>query len=192
MENNQNESKLKKHGLKIIIPILIVIVIAGIWFTKNQNKVPTKIEANLDKSPTTTESNPDFALHVTKKLDMEKLKSYGVPIIIDFGADSCIPCKEMAPVLEKLNQDLKGKAIIKFVDVWKYPELAQEYPLSVIPTQVFFDQEGKPYTPADAEGAQMKTYSSKDGKDHTFTTHEGKMTEEMILAVLKEMGMKDD
>lgn len=54
--------------------------------------------------------NPDFSLYVTEKIDLEKLKSYGLPIIIDFGADSCIPCKEMAPVLLELNAGLRGKA----------------------------------------------------------------------------------
>ncbi|OLN32939.1 Thioredoxin [Desulfosporosinus metallidurans] len=39
--------------------------------------------------------------------------------MIDFGADSCVPCKEMAPVLKKLNTEMQGKAIVKFVDVWK-------------------------------------------------------------------------
>ncbi len=48
----------------------------------------------------------------------------GFPIIIDFGADSCIPCKEMAPVLKKLNEEWQGKVIVKFVDVWKYPDAA--------------------------------------------------------------------
>ena len=180
MESNQKEDASKNRVLKIIVPILIIVVIGGIWFLKN-----------TDKSPITTNDNPDFALHVTEKLDLEQLKSYGLPIVIDFGADSCIPCKEMAPVLVKLNEELQGKAIVKFVDVWKYQELAEGYPISVIPTQVFFDKDGKPYTPADPQASRMNMYSLKDTNEHVFTTHEGGMTEEMVLAVLKEMGLEE-
>lgn len=38
----------------------------------------------------------------------------------------------------------------------------------------------------------MNMYSLKDTNEHVFTTHEGGMTEEMILAILNEMGMEDD
>ncbi|KJS88213.1 MAG: thioredoxin [Peptococcaceae bacterium BICA1-8] len=181
MEDKMQGAPSKGLAIKIIIPVLIVAVIGGIWFSKN-----TKTQA-LPGGDT----NPDFALHVTEAVDIEQLKSYGLPIMIDFGADSCIPCKEMAPVLVKLNKELQGKAIIKFVDVWKYQELAQGYPISVIPTQVFFDKDGKPFTPSDPEAMQMYMYSSRETNEHVFTTHEGGMTEEMILAVLREMGLEE-
>ncbi len=180
MEDKKRIKMNKGLSIKIIIPLLIVAVIVAIWFVKNN-----------DKLPEITSDNPDFALHVTEEIDLKKLKSYGLPIMIDFGANSCIPCKEMAPVLEKLNKELQGKAIIKFVDVWKYPELAQNYPISVIPTQVFFDKEGNPYTPSDPQVFQMNMYSLRDTNEHVFTTHEGGMIEEMILAVLKEMGLEE-
>ncbi|MGH4125041.1 MAG: thioredoxin family protein [Clostridium sp.] len=171
--------KFSKNVFKIMIPVLIVVAIGVIWYLKNSNKTPI-----------VKDDNPAFALHVTDSLDIEKLKSYGIPIMIDFGADSCIPCKEMAPVLKELNQELRGKVIIKFVDVWKYQSLAQGYPINLIPTQVFLDKEGKPYTPKDPEASKMKIYSSKDTKKHVFTTHEGGMTKEEILAVFKEMGVE--
>jgi len=171
--------KFSKNMSKILIPIFIVVAIGAIWYFKNSNKTPI-----------VKEDNPYFALHVTDSLDLEKLKSYGLPIMIDFGADSCIPCTEMAPVLKQLNEELRGKVIIKFVDVWKYQSLAEGYPISVIPTQVFLDKEGKPYTPKDPEASQMQMYSSKDTKEHVFTTHEGGMTKEQILKVFVEMGVK--
>lgn len=189
MENSQKESMFKKQALKIIIPILIIIAIGAIWLIKNSEQ-----QLTLDNTAVPDRSMSeaaDFSLHVTGELDLERLKSYGLPIMIDFGADSCIPCKEMAPVLAKLNEKLQGKAIIKFVDVWKYQKLAEGYPISVIPTQVFFDKNGKPYIPSDPQASQMKVYSLKDTNEHVFTTHEGGMTEEMIRATLKKMGLKE-
>jgi thioredoxin 1 len=170
---------MSKNLNKILIPVLIIAIIGIVWYMKNSNKTPIVIE-----------ENPAFALHVTDSLDLEQLKSYGLPIMIDFGADSCIPCKEMAPVLEELNEELRGKVIIKFVDVWKYQNLAQGYPISVIPTQVFLDKDGKPYKPKDPEASKMKMYSSKETEEHAFTTHEGGMTKQQLLAVFKEMGVE--
>ncbi len=177
--SNQIADKLKKGMvLKIIIPVLLVCIVAGIWVLKNNQK---DIPADAD--------NSDFALDVTKELDLDKLKSYGLPIIIDFGADSCIPCKEMAPVLKELNAELKGKAIIRFVDVWKYQELAQGYPIQLIPTQIFFDADGKPFKPEDPDAMQMNLYATKDTDEHVFTTHEGGLTKDQLLAILEEMGL---
>ncbi|MGH4118206.1 thioredoxin family protein [Clostridium sp.] len=171
--------KISKNIAKIIIPVLIVVAVGVIWYLKNLNKIPIVIN-----------DNSSFDLHVTDTLDIEKLKSYGLPIMIDFGADSCAPCREMAPLLVELNEELGGKVIIKFVDIWKYQSLAEGYPISVIPTQVFFDKHGKPYTPKDTKAFQMKMYSSKETNEHVYTTHEGGMSKEQLLAIFKEMGME--
>lgn len=179
--SDENTMKSKKEkAIKIIVPLILLCIVAGIWALKNFKKDIKSVGSD----------NPDFALLATEKVDLEKLKSYGVPIIIDFGADSCIPCKEMAPVLKELNQELQGKAIIKFVDVWKYKDLAEGYPLSLIPTQIFIDANGKPYKPKESENIKMNLYSNKDTSEHVFTTHEGGMTKEQLLSIMKEMGLK--
>lgn len=176
--SDENATKPRKGMLlKIVIPVLILCIIAGIWIIK-KNSNPGSGD------------NSDFALLVTEKIDLEKLKSYGVPIVIDFGSDSCIPCKAMAPVLKELNADLQGKAIIRFVDVWKYQGLAEGYPISVIPTQIFIDSSGKPYAPKGTESIEMKQYASKDKGELAFTTHEGGVTKEQLLSILNEMGLK--
>jgi thioredoxin 1 len=65
------------------------------------------------------------------------------PTVADFGARTCIPCKKMAPILEELNRELKGKANVTFTDVWSAPGIAQDYRIQMIPTQIFFDAKGK-------------------------------------------------
>jgi len=69
--------------------------------------------------------------------------SSGRPTVADFGARTCIPCKKMAPILEVLNLELKGRANVTFTDVWTTPGLAQDYRIQMIPTQIFFDAKGK-------------------------------------------------
>lgn len=186
MTSNSSKSIL----VKIVVPILIVVVIAGIWQVKNQTtgSDPDYNEAKISEEAANT--NPDFSLNITEEIDLEKLKSYGLPIIIDFGADYCNPCKEMAPVLQELNAELQGKAIVRYADVGKNQDLAKGYPLSVIPTQFFIDAGGKPYTPNNSEVLPLKIYTLQSTNEHVLTAHEGALTKEQLLAVLKEMGMK--
>lgn len=141
----------------------------------------------VPRQPERVESS---SLHVRSPIDYEALRFSGLPVLIDYGADSCIPCKEMAPVLAELNKTLEGKAIIRFVDVWKYRELAQGVPLQVIPTQVLFDAEGKPFTPPDSLQLGFKMYNTRDSNEHVFTTHEGGLDKDQMLAILTAMGMK--
>jgi len=204
------------------VTVAVLSIIAVIWFAKNRPETEASVtptvaaeqqasaaaqapvaesapaespEPAAEQEPAVAqkvEPNPDFSLYVTESLDLEKLKSYGLPIMIDFGADSCVPCKEMAPILKDLNARLQGKVIIRFVDVWKNPNLAEGYPIRVIPTQMFFDSEGEPYRPSDPDASGMLMYVLKDTQEHVFTAHEGGMTEEMILQGLREMGFSHD
>ncbi len=49
----------------------------------------------------------------------------------------------MAPILEELKQEYAGKFAVQFIDVWKNPDAGKEYEIQMIPTQIFFDAEGK-------------------------------------------------
>ncbi len=167
----------KSTWMKVAVLLLIALAIGSIWLVKQKNKNGQTVAGTL---------------LVTDSKELEGLRSLGLPVIVDFGADSCIPCKEMAPVLEELNRTLHGKAVVKFVDVWKYKDLAEGYPLRVIPTQFFFDKDGKPFTPSDAKKFQMLLYATEASKEHIFTAHEGGMTRDQLLAVLEEMGVRVD
>ncbi|MEI7940125.1 MAG: thioredoxin family protein [Verrucomicrobiota bacterium] len=88
----------------------------------------------LKKSKARTESNPASAgPAATAKL----------PKLLDLGAGKCIPCKMMAPILEELKQEYAGRMEVVFIDVWEKPEAAKPYGIETIPTQIFFDAEGK-------------------------------------------------
>ncbi|MFA5516137.1 MAG: thioredoxin family protein [Desulfuromonadales bacterium] len=67
----------------------------------------------------------------------------GLPRLVDVGADKCIPCKMMAPILEELKTEYAGQMDVEFVDVWKYREKAAQYGVQMIPTQIFYDASGK-------------------------------------------------
>jgi len=67
----------------------------------------------------------------------------GMPTMVDLGANECIPCKMMVPVMEKVEKKYRGKAAIVFIDVWKDKDQAKRFGIRAIPTQIFFDKEGK-------------------------------------------------
>jgi thioredoxin 1 len=66
-----------------------------------------------------------------------------LPRLVDLGAKTCIPCKMMAPILEELRSEHKGKLQVEFIDVWKNQSAGGQYGIRVIPTQIFFDPSGK-------------------------------------------------
>lgn len=170
----------KKKLVKIVVPVCIVLIILGIWMVKNTKP---DVEPTVD--------NKDFALEATN-IDLEALTSYKLPIIIDFGADSCVPCKEMAPVLKTLNAEMQGAAIIKFVDVWKNGDAANNFPIQVIPSQVFINANGKPYVPSNSmtdSGIEFTMHRNKETDEHTFTVHQGGLTEEQVRRILTDMGV---
>jgi thioredoxin 1 len=69
--------------------------------------------------------------------------SSGKPTVIDLGARTCIPCKKMAPILESLSGEYRGKASVLFIDVHEDQDAARKFRVQMIPTQIFFDAKGK-------------------------------------------------
>ena len=66
-----------------------------------------------------------------------------LPKLLDLGAGKCIPCKMMAPILEELKKEYVGRMNVEFIDVWQNPDAGKPYGIEVIPTQIFYDAEGK-------------------------------------------------
>lgn len=91
----------------------------------------------------------------------------GMVTMVDLGAASCVPCKMMAPILDKLEKRYSGKAAIIFIDLRYEREAARHFGIRAIPTQIFFDKTGQ------------EVYR-----------HVGFMSEKDIVAQLKAMGVK--
>ena len=171
--------------VKVLVPVLMICVVAGIWFTQNQEAEVQEKEESLAAAKT------EFPLNITS-VDLEALAEHELPIIIDFGADECVPCKQMAPVLVTLNEEMQGKAIVQFADVWKAPEAATGFPVQVIPTQVLVNADGTPYVPSDeiASTIEFMMYADRETEEHIFTAHQGGLTEEQMRLILADMGVK--
>ncbi len=160
----------KNKIFKIAVPLCMLMIVGAIWIFSNSSK------SDVD------------TLNLTS-VNLEELQSENLPIIIDFGADSCIPCKEMAPVLVKLNTEYLDEAVIKFVDVWKYPEASYGFPVQVIPTQIFINADGTPYVPSEDLGVEFIMYADVNTEEHIFTAHQGGLTETEMTLILEDMGV---
>lgn len=91
----------------------------------------------------------------------------GMVTVVDLGAKKCIPCKMMAPILEKVKKDYDGRAAIVFIDVWKHRSEAKRFRIQAIPTQIFYDRDG-----------------------NEVYRHVGFMDEAAIVARLRKMGVE--
>ncbi len=133
---------MNKLSRYIIIAILIAAVGVVLALKQNKTQSPT---------PQIEQTKPSAAL----------------PRLVDLGADKCIPCKMMAPILEELKTEYAAVLNVEFIDVWKNPDAGQKYAIRVIPTQIFYDASGK-----------------------ELFRHEGFFAKEDILAKWKEFGIE--
>ena len=98
--------------------------------------------------------------------ELKQALTSGKPVLVDFGANSCLPCRQMRPVLKEIAAEYSEKAKVLVIDVYKYQNLAREHKVLMLPTLVFFDSKGK----------------------ETFR-NVGLMEKEKIVGKLKEIGM---
>ena len=108
-----------------------------------------------------------LAAEATKVSPTNAPAKAALPRLVDLGADKCIPCKAMAPILKELKKEYAGRMDVEFIDVWKNPKAGKAYRIKLIPTQIFFDASGK-----------------------ELFRHEGFFSKKDILAKWKEFGVE--
>ena len=97
----------------------------------------------------------------------KEIAKISLPKLLDFGRGKCIPCKAMAPILQELSEEYKGRVIIKIIEIYGERELTMVNRIRLIPTQIFFD-----------------------AKNQEVYRHIGFMDKEQIKNVFKTMGIK--
>ena len=76
--------------------------------------------------------------HITQSEFADKVENVSYPVLVDFFATWCGPCKMMAPVLDRVALAKQGKAAVYKVDVDQEPELAQRFGVMSVPTLILF------------------------------------------------------
>lgn len=82
----------------------------------------------------------DRPVKVTDKTLEKTVKGTDVPVIVDFYADWCQPCKMMAPLLDQLASDMQGELIVAKLDTDSNPTMAVHYSIRGIPTLIVFKE----------------------------------------------------
>ena len=151
-EFKKRKGKPEMKNFKNLTIVAAVVVAAGLVFALKHNQA----QSSESTPAAVAEAVPASAEATTAAL----------PRLVDLGADKCIPCKQMAPILEELKTTYAGQLDMEFIDVWKNPGAGEAYGVRIIPLQIFFDAEGK-----------------------ELFRHEGFYGKEDILAKWKELGV---
>ena len=82
----------------------------------------------------------DNIIHIGSEEAFDKLITGDVPVLVDFWATWCGPCRMIAPIVEEIANEYAGKVVVAKVDVDEMGELAQRYRIMNIPTLMLFKQ----------------------------------------------------
>ncbi len=143
-----DRSRLAKGG----IVVGVVVLAAGAFVARRVNRSSGPEEVEPASAPNASAAAGGAAR--------------ALPRLVDLGAAKCIPCKMMAPILERLKKEYAGRMDVQFIDVWKNPGAGEAYGIKLIPTQIFYDASRK-----------------------EFMRHEGFFSREDILAVFRDNGV---
>ena len=148
------------NAAKVAIVLALAAAAGAVIYLKAERQTPS----NGDEAPprTATSENKPTSTPAKERATPKK----ALPHLLGLGADKCIPCKLMVPILEELKKEYEGRFDVVFIDVWINPEPARQHKIRLIPTQIFFDASGK-----------------------ELFRHEGFFSKKDILAKWKELGI---
>lgn len=147
-EYKKRKGKPDMKNFKNLAIVAAVVVAAGMVFALKHNQAKPSEPAPTAIAETASAPAP-------------------LPRLLELGADKCMACKMMAPIIEELKTAYAGQLEVDFIDVWKNADAAKPYGVRVIPLQIFF---------------------AADGRE--LFRHEGFFAKEDILAKWRELGVE--
>lgn len=169
-----NASTVKKSLFVAGALALVVVLVAGYKYILPQMSETPQTSDAASKNES-SHGYPEALSY--ESFDIPVLASRGLPIILDFGAEECIPCQRMKPDLIAAWQSLEGRATVAFMDAWKNPAQASLFPIRTIPSQVIYNPDGTPFKAPGNTKFNFIEYRDKDTNQLKFTVHEGALTQ---------------
>lgn len=121
--------KNKKFILLAVFPLLIIIFVS---ITKGTQK-------EMNETKNITEINNNIITLTEQNFENEVLKTE-IPVVVDFWAPWCGPCKRLSPILDELAEQYEGKVIFAKLNVDENEKLSNEYQISSIPHLIIFNK----------------------------------------------------
>lgn len=120
--------------------LLSLVLASSCCFSCKSNAKPEAIpdEALVEMTPNEVVEVPSYKVENGRILPTD-----GKPMIVDFSATWCPPCRQLKPIFEKLAEDFRGRITFVTIDVDENPELAQSYGVQSIPMMVFLNKDGQ-------------------------------------------------
>lgn len=113
----------RRNNMSKLYKISIIILFTALFFSCGKKEESESKQVN-------TQENDQQNVKVT---------------FLELGSVSCIPCRQMQPIMQSIEKKYKGQVKVIFHDVWKDKRPAQQYGIKLIPTQVFLDENGKEF-----------------------------------------------
>lgn len=120
--------KQKKVMYKVVISLVIMVLAITAISCNNSPKEAPKQEA---QSPISIVDNMS---------SFNEIINGDTPVLVDFYADWCAPCRMMSPILQQVAREMEGKVKVIKIDVDKNGEAAQKYGVRSIPTLILFQK----------------------------------------------------
>ncbi|MBN1125035.1 MAG: hypothetical protein JXA82_08505 [Sedimentisphaerales bacterium] len=130
--------------VKILVVLGLVVAVGAVIAIK-QNQAPSTppVSEGPSEGQTTGLISPDSQENSSPAASAMQPRPQALPRLVDLGAGKCVPCIMMKQILDELRQEYKNRFEVIFIDVWENPSKAKEYKISLIPTQIFYNPDGK-------------------------------------------------
>ncbi|MDF7826345.1 thioredoxin family protein [Pontiellaceae bacterium B12227] len=151
---------MKKNIVPVVLLIIAVVAVVGIKNKKKAAQETMGCESGMCILPFPAEKMVSEGTGGEAPAAAKSL-----PRLLDLGAGKCVPCKAMAPILDEMKETFAGQLNVEFIDVWETEGVSEKYGIRMIPTQIFYDAEGR-----------------------ELFRHEGFFSREDMLAKWKELG----
>lgn len=111
--------------------------------------------------------------------------------MIQFFSTTCVPCMSMMDDLRAFYSENYGRVKVVALNIEEYPEAAMDYPVVVVPTQLFFTSEGELYVPSSRIRASVGGFASfvyTDTQELAYVVHQGVLDKEQMERIAADAG----
>lgn len=191
---------MNKTQVKKIISIILILVVVGILFgiytyknkkdqSTDNNRISSEAQdGSKSNSSSNDGGNSNNSIETDEPIDYDGIAKEGKPLILIFGSEDCIACRQLKPVMEKLSDKYEGKIYIKYVDIVKHPDFYDNYKFQYIPSLIFFKNDGTPYIPSKEYVDEYNFEIAKDDSGNPkYTLHQGALPQEILENIIQEL-----